>query len=141
GRRRRGARLRRTGRDHHRAGLHRAAARIRARARDRRARGRARPAAGRDRPGAGGGGGPMTTLTSLAGAPRIDLLVAAPVLAPAIGAVLVLALDALWPRRRWPAVLLGPLALVVALAASVVLRLRAGTEGGLATVCLPKDPA
>lgn len=83
----------------------------------------------------------MTALTSLAGAPRIDLLVAAPVLAPAIGAVLVLALDALWPRRRWPAVLLGPLALVGALAASVVLRLRAGAEGGLATVCLPKDPA
>ncbi len=83
----------------------------------------------------------MTTLTSLAEAPRIDLLVAAPVLAPAIGAVLVLALDALWPRRRWPAVLLGPLALVIALAASVVLRLRSRGEGGLATVCLPKDPA
>ena len=76
-----------------------------------------------------------------ASAPQIDLLVAGPVLAPAVGAVLVLALDAMWPRRRTPALVVGVLALVLAVGTAVVLRLRAADEGELATVCLPGDPA
>lgn len=76
-----------------------------------------------------------------AAAPQIDVLIAGPVLAPAIGAVLVLALDALWPRRRTPALLAGALALLLGLGAAISLRLRAESEGGLATVCLPGDPA
>src|SRR5699024_5086852 len=63
-------------------------------------RGRARPRPVRHRPGAVGGGDPMMPTAS---APQVDLLVAGPVLAPAVGAVLVLALDAMWPRRRTPA--------------------------------------
>lgn len=73
--------------------------------------------------------------------PQIDVLVAGPVLAPAIGAVVVLALDALWPRRRTPALLVGALALLLGLGAAISLRLRAMTEGALSTVCLPGDPA
>ncbi len=83
----------------------------------------------------------MTALTALGGAPRIDLLVAAPVLGPAVGAVLVLALDAVWPRRRTAVLGLGALALLVSLVASVVLRVRSASEGSLATVCVPGDPA
>ncbi|NYF97727.1 proton-conducting transporter membrane subunit [Janibacter cremeus] len=73
--------------------------------------------------------------------PQIDVLVAGPVLAPAIGAVLVLALDALWPRRRTPALLVGVLALLLGPGAAISLRLRVATEGTLGTVCLPGDPA
>lgn len=73
--------------------------------------------------------------------PQIDVLVAGPVLAPAIGAVLVLVLDALWPRRRTPALVLGVLALLMGLGTAVMLRLRAVREGELATICLPGDPA
>lgn len=76
-----------------------------------------------------------------ASAPEVDVLVAAPVLAPAIGAVLVLALDALWPRRRTPALVAGAAALLIGLGAAVVLRLRAVSDGTQATVCLPGDPA
>lgn len=76
-----------------------------------------------------------------ASAPEIDVLVAAPVLAPAIGAIVVLALDALWPRRRMPALGAGALALAIGLATAVVLRLRAVDGGEQATVCLPDDPA
>ena len=76
-----------------------------------------------------------------ASAPEIDVLVAAPVLAPAIGAIVVLALDALWPRRRTPALGAGALALTIGLAAAVVLRLRAADGAEQATVCLPDDPA
>lgn len=72
--------------------------------------------------------------------PQIDLLVAGPVLAPAIGAVLVLALDALRPHRRAPLVV-GALALLLGLGAAISLRLRSMTEGDLGTVCLPGDPA
>lgn len=73
--------------------------------------------------------------------PQIDLLVAGPVLAPAVGAVLVLALDALWPRRRTPALVVGALALLLGLGAAISLRLRSMTAGELSTVCLPGDPA
>lgn len=73
--------------------------------------------------------------------PQIDLLVTGPVLAPAIGAVLVLAVDALWPRRRTPALLVGVLALLVGLGSAITLRLRAATEGEQASVCLPDDPS
>lgn len=73
--------------------------------------------------------------------PQIDVLVAGPVLAPAVGAVLVLALDALWPYRRTPALVVGALALLLGLGAAISLRLRAMTEGELSTVCLPGDPA
>lgn len=76
-----------------------------------------------------------------AAAPEVDVLVAAPVLAPAIGAIVVLALDALWPRRRMPALVAGALALALGLAAAVVLRLRAADGAEQATVCLPDDPA
>ena len=74
-------------------------------------------------------------------APTIDLLVAGPVLAPAVGAVLVLAVDALWPRRRTPALVVAVLALLTALGSAISLRLRAATGEALATVCLPDDPA
>lgn len=73
-------------------------------------------------------------------APQVDVLVAAPVLAPAIGAVLALVVDALWPRRRTPPFAIGSVALLVGLAAAVLLRLRAATGGEQATVCLPDDP-
>lgn len=80
-------------------------------------------------------------MTPTAAPPQIDVLVAAPVLAPAIGAVLVLALDALWPRRRTPALLVGVLALLLAAGTAVSLRLTSVTDGALSTVCLPGDPA
>lgn len=73
--------------------------------------------------------------------PQFDLLVTGPVLAPAIGAVLVLTVDALWPRRRTPALLVGVLALLVGLGSAVILRLRAATDGEQASVCLPDDPS
>lgn len=73
--------------------------------------------------------------------PQIDLLVAGPVLAPAVGAVLVLALDALWPHRRTSALVVGALALLLGLGAAISLRLRSMTAGELSTVCLPGDPA
>lgn len=76
-----------------------------------------------------------------ASAPEIDVLLAGPVLAPAIGAVIVLALDAMWPRRRTPVLVAGVLALLIGLVTAVVLRLRAATHGEQATVCLPDDPA
>lgn len=76
-----------------------------------------------------------------AATPQIDLLVTGPVLAPAIGAVLVLAVDALWPRGRTPAIVVGVLALLIALGTAVSLRLRAATEGEQASVCLPGDPS
>lgn len=76
-----------------------------------------------------------------AAAPQIDVLVAGPVLAPAIGAVLVLALDALWPHRRTPALVVGALALLLGLGAAISLRLRSMTAGELSTVCLPGDLA
>ena len=74
-------------------------------------------------------------------APQIDVLVAAPVLAPAIGAVLVLAVDALWPRRALPATVFGVVSLAATLVAAISLRLRATVDGALGTVCLPGDPA
>ena len=73
-------------------------------------------------------------------APAVDVLVAAPVLAPAIGAVLALVVDALWPRHRTPALVVAAAALVVGLAAAAVLRLRAASGGEQATICLPGDP-
>lgn len=76
-----------------------------------------------------------------ASAPQIDVLTAGPVLAPAIGAVLVIALDALWPRRRSPALVGGVLALLLGLGAAIRLRLLAIAEGEQTTVCLPGDPA
>lgn len=76
-----------------------------------------------------------------AAAPEVDVLVAGPVLAPAIGAVLVLALDALWPRRRMPALVGGAVALLAGLAATVRLRLLTVDGGEQATICLPDDPA
>ncbi|WP_338750367.1 proton-conducting transporter membrane subunit [Janibacter alittae] len=80
-------------------------------------------------------------MTPTAAPPQIDVLVAGPVLAPAIGAVLVLALDALWPHRRTPAPVIGGLALLLGLGAAISLRLRVGADGALSTVCLPGDPA
>lgn len=80
-------------------------------------------------------------MTPMSGAPQIDVLIAAPVLAPALGAVLVLAFDALWPRRRTTALIIGGLALAIAFVAAVALRLRAAGAGELTTVCLPGDPA
>lgn len=80
-------------------------------------------------------------MTPAASAPEIDVLVAGPVLAPAIGAIVVLVLDAIWPRRRTPALVAGSLSLIVGLATAVVLRLRATSGGEQATVCLPDDPA
>lgn len=74
-------------------------------------------------------------------APQLDLLVAAPVLAPAVGAVVVLAVDAVAPRRRRPAPVVGAVALVLALAAAILLRLRASDGSEVATLCLPGDPA
>lgn len=74
-------------------------------------------------------------------APQLDLLVAAPVLAPAVGAVVVLAVDAVAPRRHRPAPVVGAVALVVALAAAILLRLRASDGSEVATLCLPGDPA
>lgn len=80
-------------------------------------------------------------MTPAASAPEIDVLVAAPVLAPAVGAILVLLLDAMWPRRRTPVLVAGSLSLLVGLVTAVVLRVRAVTGGEQATVCLPDDPA
>lgn len=80
-------------------------------------------------------------MTPAVAPPQIDVLVAGPVLAPAIGAVLVLAVDALWPRRRVPAAVIGILSLLLGLGGAVALRLRAASEGELRTVCLPGDPA
>lgn len=75
-----------------------------------------------------------------ASAPSVDLAVAAPVLAPAIGAVLVLAVDAARPRRRAPALVVGALSLLVGLGAAILLRVRAAADGEQGTVCLTGDP-
>ena len=74
-------------------------------------------------------------------APQIDVAVAAPVLAPAVGAVLVLAVDALAPRRRLPAILLAALALLVSLGTALALRVQASGGGEVTTLCRPGDPA
>lgn len=80
-------------------------------------------------------------MSPMTAAPQIDVLIAGPVLAPALGAILVLALDALWPRRRAPALSVGGLALLATFAAALALRLRTAGAAELATVCLPGDPA
>lgn len=74
-------------------------------------------------------------------APQLDVVVAAPVLAPALGAVLALAVDAVAPRRRLPTPVVGALALVISLAVSILLRLRAVSGHEVSTLCLPGDPA
>lgn len=74
-------------------------------------------------------------------APALDLVVAGPVLAPAVGAVAVLAVDAVVPRRRLPAPLVGALALLVSFALAVLLRVRADGGAEVTTLCLPQDPA
>ncbi|WP_068260515.1 proton-conducting transporter transmembrane domain-containing protein [Janibacter limosus] len=74
-------------------------------------------------------------------APTIDLLVAAPVLAPAIGAVAALAVDAIAPRRRLPAPAVGAVALLAAVVCAVLLRVRAHGGGEVSTLCLTGDPA
>ncbi|QBF46993.1 proton-conducting transporter membrane subunit [Janibacter limosus] len=74
-------------------------------------------------------------------APTLDLVVAAPVLAPALGAVAALAVDAIAPRRQVPAPVIGAVALLVALVGAVVLRLRAHGGGEVSTLCLSGDPA
>ncbi|MGO4244321.1 hypothetical protein AB4028_10310, partial [Janibacter sp. RAF20_2_2] len=73
--------------------------------------------------------------------PTLALGIAAPVLAPALGAVAALAVDAVTPRRRLPALVVGALALTLSLVASVVLRLRAAGGGEIATLCFADDPA
>ncbi|HCA85187.1 MAG TPA: hypothetical protein DEQ61_06640, partial [Streptomyces sp.] len=74
-------------------------------------------------------------------APQLDVVVAAPVLAPAIASVVVLVLDAVAPRRRRPAVAVGVLALLTTLVVAIGLRLRASAGGEVTTLCLPGDPA
>lgn len=81
----------------------------------------------------------LSALTVQSGAVSIDALRLLPALAPALGALLVLLVDALAPRRTLPHLVVGALALLMGAAGAMPGALSPAREPVL-TLCLPGGP-
>ena len=81
----------------------------------------------------------LSALTAQSGAVSIDALRLLPALAPALGALLVLLVDALAPRRTLPHLVVGALALLMGAAGAMPGALSPAREPVL-TLCLPGGP-